>query len=117
MPEQDTTPDEQQILYVGVVGPKTCGNCNYVIAELEKRGVKATKENLDRLNPSPLHQKLRDEAAKKGEKEAPMLYTVEGDGEPKLIGAGRTMYNILKITGREKDLQDQRAKQEAMANA
>lgn len=115
MPEQQITPQEQ-ILYVGVVGPDPCGNCDYVIAELAKKGIKATKEILDRLNPSPLHQTLCDMAAQVGETQAPILYTLEGDGEPKFIGAGRTMYNILKIAAREKGLQE-KTQQEAMANA
>ncbi|HEX7483787.1 MAG TPA: hypothetical protein VF281_01415 [Candidatus Saccharimonadales bacterium] len=115
MPEQEITPQEQ-ILYVGVVGPSPCGNCDYVIAELKKKGLKGTKEELNRANPSPLHQMLHDTAVKMGETQAPMLYTIQGDGEPKFIGAGRTMYNILKIAAREKGLQE-KAQQEAMANA
>ena len=116
MTEQEVVP-QQQILYVGVVGPKTCGNCDYVIDELARRGVQATKEILNQASPSALHQMLHAMAVQKGETQAPLLYTIENDGEPKFVGAGRTIYNILKITGREKDLRDQRTQQEVMANA
>ena len=114
MPEQEVAPSSQ-ILYVGVIGPKQCGNCDYMIKELGKRGIQAKKEILD--NNNPLHQKLRDEAAKKGEKEAPIVYTIKAGGEPNFIGAGRGMIHILRVAGREKDAQDERAQQETMANA
>ena len=114
MSEQEVAPTSQ-ILYVGVIGPKQCGNCDYMIKELGERGIQAKKELLDYNNP--LHQNLLAIASKKGEKEAPILYTIKPGSEPNFIGAGRGMIHILKVAGREKDAQEERVQQAAMANA
>lgn len=97
-----------QLLRIGLVGPKDCENSIYIQKQLRKRGLDSILETQDKNNS--FHQVL-------GDMEPPLIYTVEGNDSPKVIGTGKEFLNIMKIVSREKDARDKKARAEQMAHA
>lgn len=101
MPETAVT---SQIQKIYLLGSQVCGQCEIVLDNLAKKGLRATKLVLDPNNS--IHEKFRDMAVRNGDTSAPIIYTEDAEGTFKYIGAGVAFIHVLRLEAIEKDLQD-----------
>jgi hypothetical protein len=110
MPEAAVT---SQIQKIYLLGSKICGQCDIVLENLAKKGLKAEKIVIDPNND--VHQKFRETAVSRGDTSAPIIYTEDAAGKRKYIGAGVAFIHVLRLDAIEKDLQE--ARQKELVNA
>ena len=110
MPEAAVIP---QIQTIYLLGAKVCGQCEIVLENLAKKGLKAIKVVIDPSNET--HQKFREMAVSRGDTSAPIIYTEDATGKLKYIGAGVAFIHVLRLAAIEKDLQE--ALQKELVNA